>query len=130
MVRTANKGHGLPVGAVSPWPRKAFMHAVSGVCVYVSSLPALLTPCLCCPAPPTACHHSLQAMAATSEAISQFEAEGVAWLRPPDYYAEMVKSDEQMARIKDRLMYEQQQIDQAAERWVLAQRDEPTQQGG
>lgn len=34
----------------------------------------------------------------------------------------MVKSDEQMARIKDRLMYEQQQIDQAAERcagWVV-----------
>jgi hypothetical protein len=30
----------------------------------------------------------------------------------------MVKSDEQMARIKDRLMYEQQQIDQSAERCV------------
>lgn len=31
-------------------------------------------------------------------------------------HTEMVKSDEQMARIKDRLMYEQQQIDQATER--------------
>lgn len=57
-------------------------------------------------------------MAATTEAISRFESEGVSWHRPPDYYAEMVKSDEQMARIKDRLMYEQQQIDQSAERCV------------
>jgi rRNA-processing protein EBP2 len=55
-------------------------------------------------------------MSATAEAINRFQAEGVSWLRPPDYYAEMVKSDEQMARIKDRLMYEQQQIDQAQER--------------
>jgi len=28
----------------------------------------------------------------------------------------MVKNDEQMAKIKDKLMHEQQQIDQAAER--------------
>jgi rRNA-processing protein EBP2 len=55
-------------------------------------------------------------MSATAEAINRFQSEGVAWLRPPDYYAEMVKSDEQMARIKDRLMFEQQQIDQAQER--------------
>mgnify|MGYP001810946925 CR=1 FL=1 len=58
----------------------------------------------------------LQALSATVEAIGRFQAAGKPWLRPPDYYAEMVKSDEQMARIKDRLMYEQQQIDQAAER--------------
>ncbi|WIA16368.1 hypothetical protein OEZ85_013064 [Tetradesmus obliquus] len=57
-----------------------------------------------------------QALSATVEAIGRFQAAGKPWLRPPDYYAEMVKSDEQMARIKDRLMYEQQQIDQAAER--------------
>lgn len=57
-----------------------------------------------------------QAMSATVEAINRFQSEDVPWLRPPDYYAEMVKSDEQMARIKDRLMYEQQQIDQATER--------------
>eukprot|EP00879_Flechtneria_rotunda_P012238 GHRR01012780.1.p1 GENE.GHRR01012780.1~~GHRR01012780.1.p1 ORF type:complete len:278 (+),score=128.67 GHRR01012780.1:234-1067(+) len=57
-----------------------------------------------------------QALSATVEAIGRFQAAGTAWLRPPDYYAEMVKSDEQMAKIKDRLMYEQQQIDQAAER--------------
>lgn len=32
-------------------------------------------------------HH--QAMSATSEAITRFQSEGVAWLRPPDYYAEV-----------------------------------------
>lgn len=57
-----------------------------------------------------------QALSASVEAISRFQSAGKAWLRPPDYYAEMVKSDEQMAKIKDRLMYEQQLIDQAAER--------------
>ncbi|KAF6251220.1 eukaryotic rRNA processing [Scenedesmus sp. NREL 46B-D3] len=57
-----------------------------------------------------------QALSATVVAISRFQAAGKPWLRPPDYYAEMVKGDEQMARIKDRLMYEQQQIDQATER--------------
>jgi len=59
-----------------------------------------------------------QALSGAREAINRFQSEGTNWLRPPDYYAEMVKSDEQMARIKDRLMYEQQQIDQAAERCV------------
>lgn len=59
---------------------------------------------------------SFQALSATVEAINRFEAADKPWLRPPDYYAEMVKSDEQMAKIKDRLMYEQQLIDQAAER--------------
>lgn len=62
---------------------------------------------------PAAC---AQALSAAVEAISRFQSAGVSWLRPPDYYAEMVKSDEQMAKIKDRLMYEQQLIDQAAER--------------
>lgn len=50
------------------------------------------------------------------EAIKRFEAAGIPWQRPPDYYAEMVKSDEHMAKVKDRLMYEQQQIEQAEER--------------
>eukprot|EP00775_Hariotina_reticulata_P003949 gene3949-4203_t len=57
-----------------------------------------------------------QALSATVEAINRFQSAGTPWLRPPDYYAEMVKSDTQMAKIKDKLMYEQQQIDQAAER--------------
>ena len=41
---------------------------------------------------------------------------GVPWQRPPDYYAEMVKSDAHMSRIKDQLMYEQRQIEEAEER--------------
>ncbi|KIY96774.1 hypothetical protein MNEG_11189 [Monoraphidium neglectum] len=57
-----------------------------------------------------------QAMGAAAEAIRRFEAAGVAWHRPADYYAEMVKSDEHMAKVKDRLMHEQQQIEEADER--------------
>lgn len=41
---------------------------------------------------------------------------GVAWKRPTDYYAEMVKSDGHMRKVKDQLMYQQRQIDQAEER--------------
>jgi rRNA-processing protein EBP2 len=58
----------------------------------------------------------MQALSATVSAIQRFDASGTPWLRPPDYYAEMVKTDEHMAKIKDRLMYEQQQIEQAEER--------------
>jgi len=57
-----------------------------------------------------------QALSATVSAIHRFDASGTSWLRPPDYFAEMVKTDEHMAKIKDRLMHEQQQIEQAEER--------------
>lgn len=57
-----------------------------------------------------------QALAAAASAIARFEASGAPWRRPADYYAEMVKSDEHMAKVKDRLMYEQQQIEEAEER--------------
>ena len=40
----------------------------------------------------------------------------MAWLRPEDYYAEMVKSDRHMARIKDQLLYEQKRIALAEQR--------------
>lgn len=40
-----------------------------------------------------------QALAAAQTAIRRFEAAGVPWLRPYDYYAEMVKSDEHMAKV-------------------------------
>lgn len=43
----------------------------------------------------------------------------MAWQRPHDYYAEMVKSDGHMARIKQQLVYEQKQIEEADERWPL-----------
>lgn len=57
-----------------------------------------------------------QALSSTRSAIQRFESRAAPWHRPPDYYAEMVKSDEHMAKVKDRLMHEQQQIEQAEER--------------
>lgn len=58
----------------------------------------------------------MQALAATQEAIGRFERAGVPWLRPVDYYAEMVKTDDHMAKVKEQLMFEQKQIELAEER--------------
>ena len=44
-------------------------------------------------------------------AVARFSGAGLAWRRPADYYAEMVKSDEHMARVKEQLIYEKQQIE-------------------
>ena len=52
--------------------------------------------------------------------MKKLEATGTKWQRPPDYYAEMVKSDEHMARVKAQLMHEQGEIEGAQERWVLS----------
>ena len=38
------------------------------------------------------------------------------WSRPTDYYAEMVKSDGHMAKIKEQLMHEQRRIEESEER--------------
>ncbi|EFJ48581.1 hypothetical protein VOLCADRAFT_104643 [Volvox carteri f. nagariensis] len=57
-----------------------------------------------------------QALSSAQHAIRRFEEAGVPWLRPLDYYAEMVKSDEHMAKVKEQLMFEQRQIEQAEER--------------
>ncbi len=59
-----------------------------------------------------------QALAAARGAAKKLEAQGTKWQRPPDYYAEMVKSDEHMARVKAQLMHEQSEIEGAQERWV------------
>ncbi len=61
-----------------------------------------------------------QALAAARGAVKKLEATGTKWQRPPDYYAEMVKSDEHMARVKAQLMHEQGEIEGAQERWVLS----------
>ena len=45
------------------------------------------------------------------------------WRRPADYYAEMVKSDAHMARVKAQLMHEQAQIEAADERRAPAAAD-------
>ncbi|EIE20095.1 eukaryotic rRNA processing [Coccomyxa subellipsoidea C-169] len=57
-----------------------------------------------------------QALAAARGAVGKLEAAGTKWLRPPDYYAEMVKSDEHMARVKAQLMHEQGEIEGAQDR--------------
>lgn len=57
-----------------------------------------------------------QALDAAKQAIHKFEEAGVPWQRPPDYFAEMVKSDEHMARVKEQLIYEQKVIEEAEQR--------------
>ena len=57
-----------------------------------------------------------QAMSSTQEAICKFEKASTPWLRPTDYYAEMVKTDQHMAKVKEQLMFEQKQIELAEER--------------
>ncbi|DBA01554.1 TPA: hypothetical protein N0F65_011525 [Lagenidium giganteum] len=42
--------------------------------------------------------------------------EGVAYKRPEDYFAEMLKSDAHMAKVKDKLIYEQKKISAVEER--------------
>jgi len=57
-----------------------------------------------------------QALEAAKVAIDKFEEAGIKWKRPADYYAEMVKSDEHMARVKEQLLHEQQVIQTAEQR--------------
>ncbi len=59
-----------------------------------------------------------QALEAAKTAIGRFEEAGLTWQRPPDYYAEMVKSDEHMAKVKEQLLFEQKQIEESEKRWV------------
>lgn len=59
---------------------------------------------------------SSQALEAAKTAINKFEQSGVAWCRPTDYYAEMVKSDDHMARVKEQLLFEQKKIEESAQR--------------
>lgn len=55
-----------------------------------------------------------QALAAAEEGKRRILAAGVPFSRPDDYFAEMIKSDEHMARIRQRLLDEAQSI-QASE---------------
>lgn len=57
-----------------------------------------------------------QALASAQDAIGRFEDAGVPWLRPVDYYAEMIKSDAHMSKVKAQLMHEQTQIEQSEQR--------------
>jgi len=58
----------------------------------------------------------VQALAGAHSAVAQFEGLGVAWMRPRDFYAESVKSDAHMAKVKEQFMYEQRQIEEAEQR--------------
>ena len=57
-------------------------------------------------------------MTSAQTAIGKFEAAGLTWMRPPDYFAEMVKTDEHMNRVKETLMHEQKAIELAEDRCV------------
>jgi rRNA-processing protein EBP2 len=62
----------------------------------------------------TAFYH--QAAAAVTAALASYEAAGVPWARPTDFYAEMVKSDDHMARVKAQLDHDRTSADAADER--------------
>ena len=57
-----------------------------------------------------------QALRAAKVAVGKFEEAGQRWARPDDYYAEMVKDDQHMQRVKAKLLLEKQQMDDAEER--------------
>lgn len=52
-----------------------------------------------------------QAMAAVMEARKRLDAAGERHVRPEDYYADMLKSDEHMRRVRDKLLFEQKKMD-------------------
>ncbi|GAB4828197.1 hypothetical protein Ancab_035114 [Ancistrocladus abbreviatus] len=57
-----------------------------------------------------------QALEGTRQAFGKLESIGLPFLRPSDYYAEMVKSDAHMEKVKARLLVEKKQIEEAEER--------------
>ncbi|KAG6524424.1 probable rRNA-processing protein EBP2 homolog [Zingiber officinale] len=57
-----------------------------------------------------------QALIGTRQAFEKLQSMGVPFLRPPDYYAEMVKSDSHMLKVKTKLLEEKKKIEEAEER--------------
>ncbi|EEF35935.1 probable rRNA-processing protein EBP2 homolog [Ricinus communis] len=57
-----------------------------------------------------------QALEGTRKAFEKLETMGLPFLRPSDYYAEMVKSDIHMEKVKGRLLAEKRNIEEAEER--------------
>ncbi|KAK1366643.1 putative rRNA-processing protein EBP2-like [Heracleum sosnowskyi] len=57
-----------------------------------------------------------QALDSTREAFMKFESMDMPFLRPSDYYAEMVKSDNHMEKVRGRLLAEKRRIEEAEER--------------
>lgn len=57
-----------------------------------------------------------QALEGTRQAFDKLESMKLSFLRPPDYYAEMVKTDSHMLKIKGKLLVEKKRIEEADER--------------
>lgn len=57
-----------------------------------------------------------QALEGARDAYQKFEALGIPFLRPSDYYAEMVKSDTHMLKVKDKLLTQKKMMEEADER--------------
>ncbi|KAL1813836.1 hypothetical protein DCAR_0626218 [Daucus carota subsp. sativus] len=57
-----------------------------------------------------------QALDSTREAFMKLESMNIPFLRPTDYYAEMVKSDHHMEKVRGRLLAEKRRIEEAEER--------------
>ncbi|KAJ4706174.1 putative rRNA-processing protein EBP2 [Melia azedarach] len=57
-----------------------------------------------------------QALEGTRQAFEKLQSMGLPFLRPPDYYAEMVKTDAHMEKVKRRLLAEQKEMQEAEER--------------
>ncbi|XP_038876320.1 probable rRNA-processing protein EBP2 homolog [Benincasa hispida] len=57
-----------------------------------------------------------QALQGARMALEKFQSLGLPFLRPSDYYAEMVKTDTHMQKVKGRLLSEQRKMEEAEER--------------
>lgn len=57
-----------------------------------------------------------QALEGARQAFGELQKMGNPFLRPPDYYAQMVKSDSHMEKVKGRLLAEKKKIEEAEER--------------
>ncbi|XP_077245227.1 putative rRNA-processing protein EBP2 homolog isoform X1 [Tasmannia lanceolata] len=57
-----------------------------------------------------------QALEGTRQAFAKLQSMGLPFLRPPDYYAEMVKTDVHMMKVKGRLLVEKKRIEESEER--------------
>nr|CAD1835197.1 unnamed protein product [Ananas comosus var. bracteatus] len=57
-----------------------------------------------------------QALDGTRKAFDKLQGMKIPFLRPPDYYAEMVKTDAHMLKVKGRVLSEKKRIEEAEER--------------
>ncbi|KAG2247030.1 hypothetical protein Bca52824_086658 [Brassica carinata] len=57
-----------------------------------------------------------QALQGTRQAFQKLQEMGLPFLRPADYYAEMVKSDTHMEKVKSKLLCEKKQMEEMEER--------------